>query len=178
VTEHPGRFAKGRSGNPSGRPKQRRPHVSAFDIVFDKTLTVTQGGTERGLTVDEALQLQTYQAALKGSKMAVRAVLKMIEKREAAIAKKYPVVHKSVPMQFEYDSGNADAAMLLLGIAVPAWPDTDVEQRKLRLKLSNWAAQAAISRPGRKQLEAREHKNIASFVEDAEKLRWPRRGRR
>src|SRR3954465_6086543 len=80
-----GRFEKGQSGNPAGRPKARRPHISAFDIIFDKTLTVTQNGVERELTIDEALQLQTYQAALKGSKMAVRAVLKMIEKRELAL---------------------------------------------------------------------------------------------
>ena len=84
------RFQKGRSGNPSGRPKKRRPHVSAFDIIFDKTLTITQGGAERELTVDEALQLQTYQAALKGSKMAIRQVLKMIEKREQALSKLNP----------------------------------------------------------------------------------------
>jgi len=85
-----GRFVKGQSGNPAGRPKKRRPHVSAFDIIFDKTLTVSQNGIERELTVDEALQLKTYQAALKGSKMAVRAVLKMIEKRESALAEKAP----------------------------------------------------------------------------------------
>lgn len=64
--------------------------MSAFDIIFDKTLIVTQGGIERELTMDEALQLQTYQAALKGSRMAVRAVLKMIEKREEALVKKAP----------------------------------------------------------------------------------------
>lgn len=85
-----GRFKKGQSGNSAGRPKARRPHVSAFYIIFDKTLTVTQGGIERELTIDEALQLQTYQAAIKGSKMAVRAVLKMIEKREVALAKTAP----------------------------------------------------------------------------------------
>ena len=78
------RFVKGQSGNPGGRPKVRRPHVSAFDIIFDKTLTVTLGGAERELSVDEALQLQTYQAALKGSRMAIRKVLKMIHKRELA----------------------------------------------------------------------------------------------
>lgn len=82
------RFAKGQSGNPKGRPKKRRPDVSAFDIIFDKTLTVTQNGTERELTVDEALQLQTYQAALKDSRMSARAVLKMIEKRERWLAEK------------------------------------------------------------------------------------------
>ena len=86
-----GRFVKGQSGNPSGRPKARRPHISAFDIIFGKTLTVTQGGVEREISVDEALELQTYQAALKGNRPAVRAVLKMIEKREFAIRKESPM---------------------------------------------------------------------------------------
>ena len=93
------RFRAGQSGNPAGRPKKRRPHVSAFDIIFDKTLTVTQGGVERELTVDEALQLQTYQAALKGSKMAIRQVLKMIEKREQALLKLNPPTQAGATME-------------------------------------------------------------------------------
>ena len=115
-----GRFQQGQSGNPAGRPKARRPHVSAFDIVFDRMLTVTQDGIERELTVDEALQLKTYQAALKGSKMAVRAVLKMIEKREKALAaqavKTQPAA-KPNPYVVVHDSDSADEAMKLLGIA-------------------------------------------------------------
>ena len=46
------RFKDGQSGNPKGRPKQRRPHVSAFDIIFDKTLTVTRNGKARSLSAD------------------------------------------------------------------------------------------------------------------------------
>ena len=65
-----GRFQKGQSGNPSGRPKARRPNNSAFDIILNKSLTVTRNGAERELTVEEALELQTYQAALGGSRMA------------------------------------------------------------------------------------------------------------
>src|SRR5215208_5623538 len=170
-----GRFEKGRSGNPAGRPRARRPHVSAFDIIFDKTLTVTQNGIERELAVDEALQLQTYQAALKGSKMAVRAVLKMIEKREMALRKTAPNPPSKVhPIKVEYDTGSADEAMLLLGIlkeveSAPGWGD-----HRPRLKIDTWAAQAAISRPGRRKISDKDIEDCKHMTIAPDKLRWPR----
>ena len=45
------------------------------------TLTVNPGGIEREVTIDEALEAQTYLAAVKGNKTAIRTILKMIEKR-------------------------------------------------------------------------------------------------
>jgi hypothetical protein len=173
-----GRFQKGQSGNPAGRPKARRPHVSAFDIIFDKTLTVTQNGVERELTIDEALQLQTYQAALKGSKMAVRAVLKMIEKRELALRATAPKPSSNPqPMKVEYDSDSANEAMLLLGILKqetppPAWGD-----RSPKLKIDTWAAQAAISRPGRSRMSDKEIESSKWMTIAPEQLRWPGRRR-
>lgn len=164
------RFEKGQSGNPAGRPKARRPHNSAFDIIFDKTLTVTQGGVERELTVDEALQIQTYQAALKGSKMAVRAVLKMIEKREKAIAKRSPPQHNPIRLKMEYDSDNANDAMLILGITQYDRPD---DSRWLRV--STWAAQAGLSRPGRPPLSEKEASDVKFFTLESGKLKWPKR---
>lgn len=136
------RFQKGQSGNPKGRPKTRRPHVSAFDIVFDKTLTVTQGGRERELTIDEALQLQTYQAALKGSKPAIRKVLRMIEKREAALAKRSPPSVGMSTVEHHYDADNADEAMRILGIIErdPFWGDEHPRDR-----VATWATQAALN---------------------------------
>jgi hypothetical protein len=168
------RFLKGQSGNPNGRPRKRRPDVSAFDILIDKRLTVTQDGVERELTIDEALQLQTYQAALKGSKMAVRAVLKMIEKREVALVKLAPVPSTGPRLEVEGDSDNADEAMLLLGIAAYDAPPERMGPGGRRLKLATWAAQAAISRPGRRSLSDRDHGDMKLFVFDAGKLRWPR----
>ncbi|WP_057883340.1 DUF5681 domain-containing protein [Tsuneonella troitsensis] len=162
------RFRAGQSGNPAGRPKKRRPHVSAFDIIFDKTLTVTQGGVERELTVDEALQLQTYQAALKGSRMAIRKVLKMIEKREAALASKSPPRTGPIKVELHHCSDNANEALRILRIA------TDDPGFKGRMKVQTWATQAALSRPGRKKISPRDVENIKSFTFDAEKLRWPR----
>jgi hypothetical protein len=170
-----GRFQKGTSGNPAGRPKARRPHVSAFDVIIDKTLTVTQNGIERELTIDEALELQTYQAALKGSKMAVRAVLKMIEKREVALAKAAPPPqHKPPALRWERDPRNADEAMLLLGITVrdPGW--TEKCEYGVRMKMATWATQAGISRAGRRKQSERELDNIRREALEPEKLRWPR----
>jgi hypothetical protein len=168
------RFRTGQSGNPAGRPRKRRPHVSAFDIIFDKTLTVTQGGVERELTVDEALELQTYQAALKGSRMAIRAVLKMIEKREVAMAALAPPETRGARMEIEHDSDNADEAMLLLGIAEYDKPPEGMGPGAARLKLATWAAQAGISRPGPRTLTEKDRKDIALNVISPDRLRWPR----
>ena len=169
-----GRFPKGQSGNPAGRPRLRRPHISAFDIIFDKTLSATQNGVERELTIDEALELQTYQAALKGNRMAVRAVLKMIEKREVALRKVTPqLASKPTPMLVEYTSDSADEAMELLGIIGPNPSDPNGEGPRKQL-VQTWAAQAAISRPGRSKLNDRGGDNLHLFVQDYEKLRWPK----
>ena len=173
-----GRWQKGQSGNPAGRPRKRRPHISAFDIIFDKSFTVTQNGVERELTVEEVLELKTYQAALKGSKMAVRAVLKMIERREAALAKLSPAP-APCPMGFrwEHDPRNADDAMLLLGITVPDPDWSGTCKYGTRMKLATWAAQAGLSRPGRRRLEKRQVDDINRIVLDPKQLRWPN-GRR
>ena len=164
-----GRFQKGQSGNPKGRPKARRQNVSAFDIIFDKSLTVAQNGVERELTVDEALELQTYQAALGGSRMAIRKMLKMIEKREIALAKKNPPPPHSVDVEAHYTADNANEAMRILDIARP-----DPSMDGKRWFLQAWAAQAALSRPGRRKLDKKDVDNIKFFTSDSETLRWPR----
>ncbi|MEL1251183.1 DUF5681 domain-containing protein [Aurantiacibacter gilvus] len=161
------RFKPGQSGNPRGRPKARRPHNSAFDIIFDKTLTVTQGGRERELTIDEALELQTYQAALKGSRMAIRKVLKMIEKRELALRTRAPTQAHEVKFAHHHNSDNANEAMRILGIA-----DKD-PSHPMRWKVHAWATQAALSRPGRRRFTEPEVREIKFFTFDSEALRWP-----
>lgn len=168
------RFRKGQSGNPGGRPKQHRPHVSAFDIVFDKTLTVTQGSVTRELTVDEGLQLQTYQAALEGSRMAIRSVLRMIEKREVALAKMSPVEPNPVRLEIEHDADNANEAMLILGIAEHGEPEEHGGPGTRRLRLASWAVQAALSRPGRRSYTDRDVENIKRLTTAPELLKWPR----
>lgn len=169
-----GRFVKGQSGNPSGRPKKRRPNVSAFDIIFDRTLTVNHGGVDREHSVDEVMELQTFQAALGGSRIAVRQVLKMIEKRENALAKLAPKAKGAVRTEHEYDSDNANEAMLLLGIAEYVDSPSGEGYRERRFKLATWAAQAAISRPGRRRLSDKDVEDVKRLTVGADKLKWPR----
>lgn len=163
------RFKPGQSGNPKGRPpKPRRPNVSAFEIVLDKRMTATIGGKERELTLEEVLQQQTLKDALAGKRMAIRKVLKMIEKREAALAKKNGGQPKPISIESHHNSDNANEAMRILDIAQP--DDTHPK----RWKLSTWATQAALSRPGQKKLPTEDVKSIKFFTFDADALRWPR----
>ena len=72
-----GRFRKGQSGNPKGRPREsREKKPSAFDIIIHRTLTVTQNGVPREVSAEEALQHRTYQDAIGGSRMAQREFLR------------------------------------------------------------------------------------------------------
>lgn len=163
------RFQPGQSGNPNGRPKKRRPNISAFDIIFDKVLSVSQGGAQRELSVDEALQQQALKDALAGKRMAIRKVLKMIEKREKALAKKLQPPASPILIKQHYTADNANEAMRILGIA-----EQDPGFEGKRWKLQSWTTQAALSRPGQRKLKARDVENIKFFTFDAARLRWPR----
>ncbi len=163
------RFQPGQSGNPKGRPrKHRRPNVSAFKIILDKTLTITQNGKPRDATVEEALQQQTLKDALAGKRLAIRKVLKMIEKRERALEAKNPVPGREIELKHHYQADNANEALRILGIAEPepGFPT--------RWKVHAWATQAALSRPGRKKFDRREVNNIKFFTFDPDSLKWPR----
>jgi hypothetical protein len=135
-------FVKGKSGNPKGSRRRAAGAASAFDVVLHRMLEVVQDGKVRALTVEEALQWRTYQAAIAGDRSARRAVLRMIAVREKAITAKQPR-QKQPEVVFETaDPDNADEALLALGIASldPRWPG------ERRLLLEPWAVEAAFAR--------------------------------
>ena len=172
------RFQKGKSGNPKGRPKKAKPEKtgSAFDLVIDKRLTVTQAGVPREVTVDEALQHRTLKDAIAGNRSARREILKMIAKREKALAARDKRTYRSVDSLTEVDPDNANAALLILGIAChdPWWADDDDDEYE-RLLLEPWAVQAALSRRrGGSRLTDEDVTEIKRCTRDAGALRWPR----
>ena len=172
------RFQKGKSGNPKGRPKATREKAaSAFDIVIDRMLTVTQGGVPRKVTVEEALQHQTYKEAIAGKRPAQRQILKMIAKREQHLAARESRKSPSAVVRTEsVDPDNADAALLILGVASRDEARQGYECEREQLQLEPWAVQAALSRRrGGQRLSDKEVAEIKRCTRAPETLRWPRR---
>jgi hypothetical protein len=111
---NPGWFPKGRSGNLKGRPRSfRGPTGSAFEVLVEKTLTVPDRGGTREITLEEALEQQTYQDALARKRMAMREVMKWIIEREAWLAKHERKAPEPMPLRISPDPDNADAAVAL-----------------------------------------------------------------
>jgi hypothetical protein len=168
------RFRKGQSGNPKGRPKKVRPSTSAFDVIFDKTLSVTQNGVERELTVEEALQLRTYQDALAGNRAARREVLKMIAKRETWLAARSQAKPELAEIKLGYEGRTADEALLLLGIASrdepPMVPELDDQ---VRLKLEPWVTELALRRGRRREFTDRDITEIRRQTQNPNEIEWP-----
>lgn len=172
------RFRKGQSGNPKGRPRKAKAvSSSAFDVIVDRTLTVTRDGVVSEVSVEEALLHRTYQDAIAGKRLARREVLKMIAKREKARADRDGKRSPKIERLYEtVDPRNANTALLLLGIACRdvSWPQ-GLDDPTERLLLEPWAVQAAISRRrGGSRLSERDVETIKRCTRDAETLRWPR----
>jgi hypothetical protein len=168
------RFRKGVSGNPKGRPRGARAEASsAFDIVIDRTLTVVQNGAPREVTIEEALQHKTYQDAIAGNRAARREVLKMIAKREKWLAQRAPRRRPTEWLIEPVDPENANEALLMLGVIERDTRWSDPKDPYKRYRLQPWAAQAALSRRGRRALSKEDIAAIERCTPDAETLRWP-----
>jgi hypothetical protein len=168
-SSNPGWFPKGQSGNRNGRPKRpRAPNASAFEVLMDKNVTITDGGGTREIPVEEVLERRIFQDALEGKGMAVRTVIKWIIKREAWRAKHAPKAQPT-PFPISFDPDNADAALVLLGIAALDPARADVRAERAQLLLESWAVQAALNRRrGTRRLTKREV-NIG----DPDSVCWP-----
>lgn len=168
------RFRKGQSGNPKGRPRKTAPAASAFDIIFDKVLTVTQNGIERELTVEEALQQRTYQDALAGNRSARREVLKMIAKREKWLADKRPAPRSPVEVKKAHEGRTADEALLLLGIVSREPPSGAYERdEQVRLKLEPWVTAMGLKRGRKRGFTDKDLAEIRRCTRNADEVDWP-----
>lgn len=79
------RFEKGRSGNPSGRPKRTRTQLELLRRELAQKVTVTEGGRKRRLTRGELIAKQLVTRAVKGEVPALRMMMRMGELLDAEV---------------------------------------------------------------------------------------------
>lgn len=171
-----GQFRKGQSGNPKGRPrksKSAQTSGSAYDVIVDKTLSVMKGGAAGEVTVEEALQHATYRQAIDGNRAARREVLRMIQKREHALAKRASQKPNKIELRETYNPENAKDALMILGIGRRY--DLGSADEYDRWKLEPWAVQAALRRRrGGSRLTEGEVAEIKRTTWEPETIVWPR----
>lgn len=171
-----GQFPKGQSGNPGGRPKKAGASpATSFNVIIDRTLNVKRNGIQQEIPVEEALQYRTYQEALAGKRMAIREVLRWILKREKFLAKHRPRVGTTVSWrETTPDPTNADAALVVLGIACENPGRRDVGADRLQLLLEPWAVKAALKRRrGVRSLTRKDIDDIRRCSRDDGTLKFP-----
>jgi hypothetical protein len=96
-------------------------------------------------------------------------------KRDAWLVKNAPKASPpAITRHISPDPDNADAALLLLGIAAPNPARAEFGEDRAQLLLEHWAVQAALSRGGSQRLTDEERDWIRRCTRDPDGLRWPR----
>jgi hypothetical protein len=123
--------------------------------------------------MEEALRQRTFRDALAGKRMAVREVVKWIIKREAWL-EKHETSQPSPPKITHHispDPDNADAALVLLGIAAPNPARAGLSSERAQLLLEPWAAGMALRRRrGVASLTDRDREEVRHCTRDADAL--------
>lgn len=74
----------GQSGNPRGRPKRSKDFAKLFEDELNKTVTVTEGGQVRSITLRELVVSKLVRDAAKGDSTARKYVLGLMISQQTA----------------------------------------------------------------------------------------------
>ena len=77
-------FKRGRSGNPSGRPKGARSLKTDLASLMEKRIRIREDGEQRYVSGQELMLLKLFEKAAKGDTKAIAQIVGMLMKLDAA----------------------------------------------------------------------------------------------
>lgn len=160
------RFAKGQSGNPGGRPRDRA-RALPYDAVLGQMVTIHEDGHARRMTAAEAFLLHMTKRGLEGDGSAARAAMAAIEKARAARVSAAP---ERIRVIFRIGgNGSVGTAMALLGMGTKVDRFSDAA----RLLIEPWLVARALARLGDRRLSREEQAVVVAATRQPKRVRWP-----
>jgi hypothetical protein len=159
-------FKKGRSGNPRGRPRNRRREVP-YDALLGQMVTIREDGHERRVTAAEAFLLHLTKKGLEGDNAAARASLAAIEAARMATRRDEPIIGGIV---CHYVSpGSVGPALDALGMV----EKLNRYSESAYYKLKPWIVQAALARVDEDQLMIEDQQIVLKATHSPQEVEWP-----
>ena len=141
-----GRFRKGQSGNPAGRPKGR--HYSLpYEAVLGQLVTIREDGVERRVTAAEAFLLLIMKRGLEGDGPSARAAMEAIEQAKASGLVRKEVERLEI-RKVVVAPGSVSGALELLRMA----KKMDPFRETATIMLEPWLVEMALARLGDRRL--------------------------
>lgn len=162
------RFQKGKSGNPKGRPRNRKKELP-YDTVLGQMVTIREDGRERRVTAAEAFLLHLTRKGLAGDSAAARASLAAIEqareKRGTSSADQISVI--------EYHAIGFGVGSVLgrLGLGKRYFPNN---AERVHWLLNPWIVEAALNRLGSRRLDLDEQREVWRVTRTPDNINWPK----
>jgi hypothetical protein len=158
------------------RRRRLRKHAgmqSPYAVLTERPLVIRREDRSELLETGEAMEQKIMQLALDGDKAARRLVHQWIaEHAEAAGRSGYASSCLGLISCEPEDPSNADAAMLLLGIATEDVSGRE-EAGERQLLLVKWAVDAALARRRGPPLTKSDKFEVRRCTNQADQIRWP-----